>query len=90
MNSTLKPPRKAVTIQHAWFEWRLQEDNLHRTQVEAIMFMDPAGPTPAGLLNYLSVSQPGENIQKNRNTLSASRYSCSAAALATRQFDMDQ
>lgn len=53
----------ARRIEKAHYEWTLSSIDDNDTAVSAEIFMDPAGPIPAWLLNYLSLTQPGKNIE---------------------------
>ncbi len=51
-------------MEKACCQWTLQASGPDHTQVTAIMYMDPAGPIPSWLINTLSLTQPGKNIDK--------------------------
>lgn len=57
---------RAVRVTKAWYIWRLSENEQGGTVVEAEMFMDPAGPIPSWLINYLSLNQPIKTVKKLR------------------------
>lgn len=58
----LKPGR--VRVSEAWYRWRLTALSPTKTAVVAEMFMDPAGPIPAWLLNRLALTQPANTVER--------------------------
>lgn len=59
----------AKRLTEAWYEWHIDAVDQGGSAVTATLFMDPDGPIPAWLLNYLSVTQPGKNIQTMKTLL---------------------
>lgn len=68
-------------VTEAWYRWQLIDgseqirsgtlaDSIAQTEAKtaliAEMYMDPAGPIPAWLLNHLALTQPGITIEKLR------------------------
>jgi hypothetical protein len=63
------PKPERVRVSEAWYRWHLSALSPAQTAVVAEMFMDPAGPIPAWLLNRLALTQPSQTIERLRHVL---------------------
>lgn len=63
------PDPERVRVSEAWYHWQLSPAANGNTAVIAEMFMDPAGPIPAWLLNRLALTQPVKTIERLNQVL---------------------
>lgn len=73
LSSDYPPQPGRVRVSEAWYLWRLTPVSATATDVVAEMYMDPAGPIPAWLLNRLALSQPAKTIERLRVVLQTDR-----------------
>lgn len=63
------PEPERIRVTEAWYRWQLSPVADDKTTVVAEMFMDPAGPIPAWLLNRLALTQPAKTLERLNRVL---------------------
>ena len=62
--SEFRSKRNIIRVTEAQEDWLIEPTAGGKTQVTAIIFLDPAGPIPAWMINMLSVNQPYDIMSK--------------------------